>query len=254
MRKFLAAVALLASLPVVGHAATFDTFVGYADNLRASPFFPSPFFGDSSVDFYAGQDPGAFQLDAGAVMIRNTSGAAITVNDLTVTLNPTAGPIVFHLWSGLIGAGQSIDPGQVAIFTQTTQFDFDTSDFGIINGLNANDPTNNCSTGAFSTTAACLQNAPQVDITIDGILTSLSDTGHVLDTGGFDSVNSNPCVGGNNPAGGNLPGGCNESLQWRLIGTTGIENPGGTVPEPMTIALFGVGLAGLGVLRRRRAA
>src|SRR5207302_5753009 len=40
-------------------AGTFQTFVGYADSLRASPFFPNPFIGSSNVDLFAGQNPGA---------------------------------------------------------------------------------------------------------------------------------------------------------------------------------------------------
>ena len=48
----------------------------------------------------------------------------------------------------------------------------------------------------------------------------------MLDTGGFDTVNATTGGGGDNPTGGNTPGNRNESLQWRLIGTTGRENPG----------------------------
>jgi hypothetical protein len=259
MRKYLLAAtapAILAlSCATAAFAGPIEVFVGYADNLRPSPFFPTPFFGDPSVALFAGQNPNVLQLDAGAIRVLNTGASDITINDLSVQLNPgTGSPVNFHLWGSFLAGGFVLHPSQNAVFTQTTQFDFDTSDFGIINGQNGNSPTNNCSTGAFSTMAICTQNAPLVTLTIGGMASVLADTGHVLDTGGFDTLNSNPCVGGNNPAGGNTPGNCNESLQWRDIGTTGIENPGGgsNVPEPASLALLASGLVGLRVLRRRK--
>src|SRR6185436_1413233 len=56
------------------------------------------------------------------------------------------------------------------------------------------------------------EHAARLDITVDGVkLPTLLDTGHVLTTGGSDLA----------------IGGQNESLNWRLIATTGISNPGG---------------------------
>src|SRR5712691_8356823 len=69
-------------------ASSVDVFVGYADNLRASPFFPSPFFGDPTVDLFAGQNPNLFQLDAGAIRILNTGGSTISIDSLSVALHP----------------------------------------------------------------------------------------------------------------------------------------------------------------------
>jgi hypothetical protein len=249
----LAVLSIAANSPVFAAA---EVFVGYADDLRPSPFFPTPWCGSGVVDLAAASGDttgctGGSAFDSGAVGVKNTGVSPITINALTVTLRPNDGPVGFTIWNTFLPA--VINPGQWAIFAQTSGENFDTSDFGVINGLNSNSPTNNCSVGAFSTEAICLNNTPVVAITIDGVTSTLSDTAHVLDTGGYDTVNSNPCVGGNNPTGGNTPGNCNESLQWRDIGTTGIENPGGgTAPEPGAIALLGAALGALGVARWRR--
>lgn len=129
------------------------------------------------------------------------------------------------------------------MFASTVNYNFDTSDFGVLGGLAP--ITDNCSVGPTALTALCISNAPLVKVTVDSLLTAFGDTAHVLDTGGFDFVNASPC-----PVAGDIPGACNESLQWRQIGTTGIENPnGGSVPEPGSLALVGLGLMGLGTRR-----
>lgn len=224
-------------LPLQAMAGSYQVYVGYADNLRATLVFPSPFFGDSNVALYVGQDPSINALDAGAVRILNNGLTDITLNSLAVSVPGSSSPTDPSWNSSIPAGGQVLTPGQSAIFTQTAQWNFDTSDPGYVSPPNIFD---NCSVGPTALTATCINNAPFVNPTVDGVLTVWRDTGHVLDTGGFDA---NCC----------LPNG-NESLQWRIIGTTGVQNPGGNVPEPGSLLLLGAGLAGLAAWRWKHAA
>ncbi len=169
-------------------------FVGYADNLRSSPFFPVPWAGDPNVIFIGG---GTF--DAGAIRIDNTGGSPVTIDSVSVLLHGPGSTVPFgnppgpvNLW----GTGIVVPAGFHLILTQTVSFNFDTSD----------NPISGCGSPVPNGTTPL----PEITVTIAGVPHQFNDTAHVLDTGGFDLA----CLG-------------NESLQWRPIGTCGVSCPGG---------------------------
>lgn len=149
-------------------------YVGYADNLRASGFFPSPWQGSANVNFN-GAGP---SFDAGAVRIDNSSGSPATVDSVVVTIGSTT----FNLW----GSSLSVPANGSLILTQTTQYNFDTSDV---------------SPGACTAPNGLI---PQVTLTVTGVPTTFQDTQQVLNTGGLDLA---AC-----------PSGTNESQPWSLLG------------------------------------
>ncbi|HEY6348292.1 MAG TPA: RHS repeat-associated core domain-containing protein [Candidatus Angelobacter sp.] len=180
-----------------GGPAALAVFVGYADDLRANPNFPVPWQGSPNTTFI-GAGP---SFDSGAIRLDNNSNSPIQINDVFVTVPgwtaagsfDSNGNGIADLWGSF-----TIAPNSTFILTQTGEFNLDTSDVGL--------------TGCGNTIPDGQAPFPTVKITINGVATAFNDTGHVLDTGGFDLA----CRG-------------NESLQWRLIGTSGIQNTTGHV-------------------------
>jgi RHS repeat-associated protein/uncharacterized repeat protein (TIGR01451 family) len=132
---------------------------------------------------------GGTPFSAGAVRLDNSSGAPLTIDSVSVDLR--RGNAQFNLWGSF-----TIPANGSAILTQTQPGNFDTSAFPIVacgGTLDTNEPR-----------------APAITVTIAGTPQTFIDTAHTLDTGGFDLS----CRG-------------NESLQWRQVGTTGIDHPAG---------------------------
>ena len=228
---FLAVAALV--LTSTMSAAGLVVYVGYADNLRASGFFPNPWLGSPNV---VSQTPTGQSLDAGAVRIDNTGTTSVVISSFTVTLG---GGEFFNIWSPL-----TILPGQTGIFTQTSSYNFDSSDYGLFGGgpvnVDAAHPLGGCTNPAnASQVSSCLAYQPVVSFSASGTPASLLDTGHVLDTFGYDLINLG------------APGGDgNESINWNLIGT--VATRGGSVtPEPASAFLLAGGVCALGLIQRR---
>jgi hypothetical protein len=87
MRQYLGPGALVAFL--IGGAArasSVEVFVAYADNLRASGFFPTPWLGGTGV---VSQTPGGQSLDTGAIRIDNNTGNTLTISNFQVAFPTT---------------------------------------------------------------------------------------------------------------------------------------------------------------------
>ena len=171
-------------------------YVGYADGLRsAGSIFPFPWLGSPNVTFI-GCCPA---FDAGAIRFDNSSSNPITLDSVTVDI----GSNHFDLW----GRNLTVPANQILILSQTSQFNFDTSDFS-----NAGCGGNN---GVI----------PKVNVTQAGVTTSFNDTNQILNTFGFDLA----CQG-------------NESQSWQRIGgggsTINVPLPPATVLAltPATVA------------------
>ncbi|MDQ1428105.1 MAG: hypothetical protein QOK39_1581, partial [Acidimicrobiaceae bacterium] len=153
-------------------------FVGYADDLRANPSnFPTPWSGSAGISFIGSPAP----WDAGAIMLQNPNATPLAIDGVNVDLQ-RPGP-TFNVWGTF-----SIPAHGTTILTQSTQYDFDTSEAPALT--------------ACGVSAPATLDPPKVSVTIAGATTDFIDSGHVLDTSGYDKA----CIG-------------NESTQWTPVGS-----------------------------------
>lgn len=205
--------AMMATLAMTGQlwtaaaaqaAGGVDVFVGYADDLRANPAnFPTPWDGSPNVTFEG--CTGNCSFDAGAVRVVNNSASPVSIDSVTVKISTCT----FSMWpSANLAAGAQL------IVTQTVS--------GASNGC-ASDGTMDSSDigpGGSGYAGNCTPDGviPEVDVSIDGQVSTFSDSGQVLNTGGFDLAS--------------CPNGTNESTQWTPVGNAPCAGSSLTLAPP----------------------
>jgi hypothetical protein len=185
--------------------------VGYAEDVGDVPavpaWFPTPWDGAPNTIFLGspnpqtaecGPVPRAVCYDAGAIRLDNPTGGAVTVTRVSVDVRSGAagGHLYDNVWGSItVPAHESVilteNPPPPA--TQSSFDNFDTSD----------SPHGGCTP---------MTTPPTVALTIGGTTSTLTDSGHVLDTGWtvngvFGGVDAGWC-----------PTHQNESVQWQAIG------------------------------------
>jgi hypothetical protein len=213
--------ASLALLVAESAHASVSIYVAYAENERTPLYFPDPWLGSPKTTFLGYPGP---SWDTGAILILNT-GATNVVLSQGAKVSGFGDGSSYQLWDNLIGpSGVTIAPGQQVILAQT----------GALATTNPNPPysPNPCVRSAsslcysnFDTSDTPLNHPmvpaqPVIQLTLNGVTQTWTDTAQVLNTGGFDYGDDYTL---------------NESEQWRLVGTTGPTVPAGTgVPAIVT--------------------
>ena len=189
--------------PVAAAAASYppvSVFVGYADSLRANSFFPNPWDGSANVSFQG--CTGGCTFDGGAIRIDNPTSGSLTVQQVMVTVGSGC---TFSIWP----LNMSLPAGQTLILAQEGS--------GASSGCSQGNLFDTSDAPSISCTPDGI--VPIVQVTINGITTSYSDTRQVLNTGGIDLAS--------------CPSGTNESHQWQIVGggPTASELRGGGSPS-----------------------
>src|ERR1017187_1254023 len=101
---------LIASSASAGTIDPFTVYVGYADNLRASGFFPNPWIGVmfNGQSVTSQTNPAGMSFDAGAVRIDNPGTTSMQITNFEVTDNN--GSVLFAIWGA--GVELTLAPGQ----------------------------------------------------------------------------------------------------------------------------------------------
>src|SRR5712671_1987325 len=94
LRQLILGLVVGLSMAAMARAGAYGVDVGYADNLRPSPFFPSPWQGDPNTIFL-GSGP---SFDSGAIKINNTDTVPWTLTDVKV--DGFGDGTTYHIWQG----------------------------------------------------------------------------------------------------------------------------------------------------------
>src|ERR1039457_4530318 len=276
---------LIASSASAGTIDPFTVYVGYADNLRASGFFPNPWIGVmfNGQSVTSQTNPAGMSFDAGAVRIDNGT-TSMTITNFEVTDNN--GSVLFAIWGALtlapgqtgvftqtasynfagvevltrsLGEQSALNPApaQTGVFTQTASYNFDSSDQGLFGGAPpANlEPNNADGNGNTNLIGGCSSNpsfytsaqASGPCNVINAPVISFTENGNNVSfiDTGF-IINTGEWDFVNNASYGEDG---NESINWNVLGGT---SRGGSTPEPGTLLTMAGPLACIGLLLRKR--